>query len=248
MGQATGSPEIPRTDRQAEWFVPNFGHERLRTFIGLMFLPYTGMVLSFVLMGSLLAERIYWDRLLAIVLVYFFGLGIGAHALDALGSKGIKPWGAVFTRFQLGIVAASALVAAYAIGIYYIVRFVPLLASMAVLEGFFVFAYNLELFRGRFHTDAWFAFSWGALPVLAGYIMQTNGISGAALVTAASMALFSHIEISASRPYKDLKRRLPSLRDEEKALMVRYERILKDVSIGILLLGAGLLLWRLAGC
>jgi hypothetical protein len=248
MEQMTGPMGNSPTDRQSEWFVPKFGPPGFRTFIGLLFLPYTGMVISFSLIGSLLAESLHGDRVLAIGLVYFFGLGIGAHALDALGSKGIKPWGTVFTRRQLWILAVTALVLAYAIGIYYIVRYVPLLASMAILEGFFVFAYNLELFQGRFHTDAWFAFSWGFLPVLSGYIMQTNGISLEALALAASMAFFSLIEITASRPYKDLKRRLPVLRDEEESLMTRYETILKCVSLGVILLAGGLLLWRLAGC
>jgi len=231
-------------DRRAEWFVPKFGPERFRSFVGLLFLPYSGMVLSFSVIGSMLAEKIHWDRVVAIVLVYFFGLGVGAHALDALGSKGIKPWGTIFTRRQLWLMAIIALVLAYAIGIYYIVTCVPLLVSMALMEGFFVFAYNLELFQGRFHTDRWFAFSWGSLPVLSGYIMQTNSISAEALLLAVSMAFFSLIEITASRPYKELKQRLSLLQDQEKALMTRYETILRSVSLGVILLGGGLMIWR----
>jgi hypothetical protein len=205
------------------------------------------MVLSFTVIGSMLAENIHWDRVLAIVLIYFFALGIGAHALDALGSKGIKPWGAVFSGFQLWALAAISLMIAYGIGVYYILMYVPLLTVMALAEGFFVFAYNLEWFQGKFHTDQWFAFSWGLLPVLSGYIMQTNCISLAALAVAGAMALFSLVEIAASRPYKELKRRFPELREEEKSLMRRYERILKCISLGVILLGAGLLIWRAGG-
>ena len=247
MKKMSGSTEANPTDRRSEWFVPKFGPAGFRSFVGLLFLPYTGMVLSFSVIGSMLAESVHWDRVLAIVLIYFLGLGIAAHALDALGSKGIKPWGTVFTKVQLWLLAVIALVLAYAIGIYYIVRYAPLLLSMALLEGFFVFAYNLEWFQGRFHTDRWFAFSWGLLPVLSGYIMQTNSISAGALALAVSMALFSLVEITASRPYKDLKRCLHKLRDEEKALMIRYEAILKSVSLGVILLGGGLLIWRVAG-
>src|SRR5512145_1078731 len=123
------------------------------------------MVLSFSAIGSLLAASVSYERLLAIVVVYFFGLGIAAHALDALGSKGTKPWGTVFTRPQLWLVAIAALVIAYGVAVYYMVRYVPALWVLAIVEGFFVFAYNLEWFAGRFHTDAWFAVSWGALPV-----------------------------------------------------------------------------------
>ncbi len=231
-------------DRKSEWFVPKFGPAGFRTFVGLLFLPYTGMVLSFSVVGSLIAIPVHWDRVLAIVAIYFLGLGLGAHALDALGSKGIKPWGKVFSTKQLWFMAVGSLTLAYGIAGYYIFRFVPLLSVLAVLEGFFVFAYNLEWFQGRFHTDHWFAFSWGFLPVLAGYIMQTNSLSFEVLALAISMAFFSTIEIKASRPYKELKRTIDLLEGKEKAMMARYEAILKSVSLGVIFLGGGLLIWR----
>lgn len=232
-------------DRRTEWFVPKFGPAKFRSFMGLLFLPYTGMVLSFSIIGAMLADPLYWDRIVAIVVIYFLGLGIAAHALDALGSRSVKPWGAIFTRGQLWIMAVLSLSLAYLLAIYYMVRYVPWLWLLAVSEGFFVFAYNLELFKGRFHSDKWFAFSWGFLPVLAGYIMQTNKMSAEALILAISMALFSLVEIKASRPYKDLKQRLNGLGEEEKSLMGRYEVILKSISLGVILLGAGLLIWRI---
>ncbi len=83
--------------------------------------------------------------------------------------------------------------------------------------------------------------------VLAGYIIQTNKISIGALVFAAFMAFLSGVEIKASRPYKDLKRRLPDLRDEERGIADRFEAILKNISLGVILLGAGMLMWRIAG-
>lgn len=232
--------------RRSEWFVPKFGPLKFRAFVGLLFLPYTGMVLSFSVIGSLLSARVFYERIAAIVVIYLFGLGIAAHALDAVGSKTIKPWGTVFSKAQLWLLAGVSLFIAYGIAGYYIVRHVPFLLIVAIVEGFFVFAYNLEWFGGRFHTDHWFAFSWGALPVLAGYIMQTNGLSLPAVVLAVSMALFSFIEIKASRPYKELKRRT-DLSDVEEALLKRYETLLKCISIGVILLGGGLLLWRAAG-
>jgi len=204
------------------------------------------MVLSFSVIGSMLADTLYWDRVLAIVVIYFFGLGIAAHALDALGSKRVKPWGTIFTKRQLWLLVVYPLALAYLLAIYYMVRYVPLLWVLAFSEGFFVFAYNLEWFQGKFHTDHWFAFSWGFLPVLAGYIMQTNKISVEALTLAVAMAFFSMVEIKASRPYKDLKQRLAILKEEEKSLMARYEAILKNISLGVILLGVGVLIWRLA--
>jgi hypothetical protein len=79
---------------------------------------------------------------------------------------------------------------------------------------------------------------------VAGYVMQTNRISLAALTVALSMGLIATLEIKASRPYKELRRRGPSLGLEDQALVRRYETLLKCVSLGTILLGAGLLLAR----
>jgi xanthine/uracil permease len=233
-------------DRSLEWFVPRWGPLKFRIFVGLLFLPYTGMVLSFVVIGSMLAEIIHWDRVLAGVVVYSLGLGIAAHALDALGSKRVKPWGEHFSKTQLWTMALISLTLAYGIAIYYMVRYAPLLWIIAVLEGFFVFAYNLEWFKGRFHTDGWFAFSWGVLPVLAGYILQTNNASWPPFIVAVSMGLLSYVEISASRPYKELKRGGLNTHPQDILHMRQYEKILKGISLGVISLGVGLLIWRMA--
>ena len=230
-------------DRRTEWFVPSFGPARFRVAVGLLFLPYTGMVLSYTVIGSMLAPAIHWDRVVAIVLVYFLALGIGAHALDALGSRGVKPWGEVFSSRQLWALAAVSIVAAYAIGIWYMVLYAPMLWPIAVLEGFFLLAYNLEWLNGAFHRDAWFALSWGALPVLAGYVLQTNTLSAAALIVAAAAGLLSLVEIKASRPYKALKQ--AGAGDARQVACL--ESILKYLSGGVVLLGAGMLVWRLCG-
>ena len=229
-------------DRRGEWFVPAFGPERFRVAVGLLFLPYTGMVLAFTVIGSMLAPVVHWDRVGAIVLIYFLALGIGAHALDALGSRGEKPWGRVFPRAHLWALAAGSLLAAYAIGVWYMVHHAPLLWPIAIAEGFFVLAYNLEWFGGRFHRDSWFAFSWGALPVLAGYVLQTNALSAGALLVAVAMAALSLVEIKASRPYKALKRSGAAGAEVE-----RLEAILKCLSLGVIALGAGMAAWRLWG-
>jgi hypothetical protein len=235
--------------RLNEWFVPNFGPLRFRTAIGLLFLPYTGMVLAFTVIGSILADTIHWDRVAAIVVIYFLGLGVAAHALDAVGSRGPRPWGDVFSRRQLWLVAAGSLVLAYAIGTYYMLRDAPMLWWIAAAEGFFLLAYNLEWYRGRFHTDGWFALSWGGLPVLAGYVLQTNALSWAALLVATAAALLALVEIKASRPYKILKRTAGIEPPSETEGMCRqqFEAILKAVSLGVILLGAGLAAWRWVG-
>ena len=195
---------ITNGTRMNEWFVPKFGPTRFRVFVGLLFLPYTGMCVSFTIIGSMLAGEIAWDRVGAIALIYTLALGVSAHVADSLGSKKAKPWGSYFTKAQLLALMAATLAVAYAIGIYYIVLFVPLLAVIAALEGFFLFAYNFEAFGGRLHNNFWFAVSWGSLPALAGYVMQANSISIVALFVSGLTGLVSYAEIRMSRPYKRL--------------------------------------------
>jgi hypothetical protein len=210
-----------------EWFVPKFGPTKFRVFVGLLFIPYTGMCISFTVIGSMLVSDIAWDRVGAIALIYSLALGVSAHVADSLGSKKTKPWGNYFTKTQLLIIMGSTLLAAYAIGIYYIVFFAPLLAVIAALEGFFLFAYNFEAFGGRFHNNFWFAVSWGVLPGMAGYIIQANSIGALALIAASTAGLVSYAEIRMSRPYKQLKQ---SSRDPERAK--RLENWLKIISLG----------------
>jgi hypothetical protein len=230
-------------DRRNEWFVPTFGPLKFRIFAGLLFLPYTGMVLAFTLIGGALAADFHAQRAMVLALVYLLALGIAAHALDALGSGDIKPWSSHFSPRQLWTLVILSLLPAVAIGVAYAVTVAPLLWPVGLLETFFLFAYNLEWFDSRFHTDTWFIFSWGVLPVLAGYILQTNQLSLPVLLVAAAAALLSLVEITASRPYKALRRKsqvdLPS-----KQTAVTYERILKSISAGVMLLGLALFLWR----
>ena len=223
-----------------EWFVPKFGPMRFRVFVGLLFLPYTGMCVSFAIIGSMLASEIAWDRLGAIALIYMLALGISAHVADSLGSKKTKPWGSYFSKTQLLIIMAASLTAAYAIGAYYIAFFVPLLAIIAALEGFFLFTYNYEIWGGIFHNDFWFAVSWGSLPLLAGYIMQTNSMNILVLAAAGLTGLISYAEIRISRPYKHLKQK-----NSSDALTYRLEIGLKVISVGTILLALCILAFRI---
>jgi hypothetical protein len=197
--------------RLNEWYVPKFGPVKFRIFVGMLFLPYTGMSVSFSIIGSLLSPgTIFWDRIVAIILIYFTALGISAHAADSIGSKKNKPWGNYFSNRELLILLIIGLVIAYGIGIYYIIFFVPLLLPIAILEGFFLFAYNYEFWNGFFHNNLWFAISWGSLAFLAGYIMQTNSLSYTTLLISTLPFLVSYTEIRLSRKYKVLKQTNPS--------------------------------------
>jgi hypothetical protein len=187
-----------------------------------------------------LPHTILWDRVGAIAIIYVLALGVSAHAADGLGSRNVKPWGEYFSKKQLWLLMILSLVTAYSIGIYYMILYVPLLWIVAILEGFFVFSYNLELFQGYFHNDFWFAVSWGVLPLLAGFIMQTNSIGVMPLSLSAITGLISYVEIKISRPYKELKRA-----SQDGHRMKRLEASLKIISLGTIAFATASIIYRL---
>ena len=225
---SNGIETMSESSRMNEWFVPKFGPIRFRAFVGILFLPYTGMCVSFAIIGSLLSHLIFWDRVAAIFIIYFLSVGVSAHAADNLGSRKTRPWGNYFTRSELIVMTISGISIAYIIGIYYMIRSVPLLWPIAIAEGFFLVAYNFELFNGFFHNNKWFAISWGSLPVLAGYSIQTNSISELSVIAASIAYVVAYLEIRISRVYKELRR--GGGENKHKSERLGYQ--LKVISLG----------------
>lgn len=215
-----------QTDRLSEWFVPKFGSRNFRISVGILFLPYTSIVTSFAAWGSL-SGNFELDRLAAICIVYFLSVGVAAHCLDAVGGK-TKPWGNLPKR-KLWTISMIFLGIAFSIGLYYAFLDSPLLFPIGIAEGFFLFAYNLELFGGKFHNNISTIISWGVLPVFAGSAIQTNSISIETLILAVVSALITYVLIINSRKYKELKRSFGDV-----MLIHKKEIILKMITFGII--------------
>jgi len=210
----------------SEWFVPRFGSKNFRIGVGILFLPYTGMVMSFAAWGSF-AANFSLERLGAICILYFLALGISAHYLDSLGSK-TKPWG-VLPKKYTWIISLLSLAGAFVIGLYYAFLDSSLLFPIGIAESFFLFAYNLEWFKGKFHNNTVFVISWGVLPVLAGSAIQTNTITIETLLMASLAGVLSYILIKTSRAYKELKRQ-----SADYSNICKKEIVLKIISIGVI--------------
>jgi len=215
-----------QTDRLSEWFVPKFGSRNFRISVGILFLPYTCIVTSFAAWGSL-SGSFELDRLAAICIMYFLSVGVAAHCLDAVGGK-TKPWGNLPKR-KLWSVSLIALGIAFTLGLYYAFLDSPLLFPIGIAEGFFLFAYNLELFKGKFHNNISTVISWGVLPVFAGSAIQTNSISIETLILATVSALVTYLLIINSRRYKELKRSFGDV-----SLIHKKEIILKMITFGVI--------------
>jgi hypothetical protein len=216
--------------------------------------PYTAWHLSYVLIGASLAPHVSVVRLVATLLAFLLAVGISAHALDELRGRPLQ------TAIPAGILWAAAavgLLGAVALGVAGVTVIGPWLLPFIALGVFFVFAYNLELLRGRVHGDFWFALSWGAFPVLTAYFAQTGKLSVAAFAAAAAGYALSFAQRMLSTPARLLRRRsssvsgLLTLNDgsqvelDRSALLGPLERALSALSWGVVVLSLGLVASRL---
>ena len=213
-------------DRTAEWFVPKFGSRKFRISIGILFLPYTSIVTCFAAWGSL-SGQFEVERTIAICVIYFLAVGISAHFLDAVGGN-TKPWGNL-PRRRIAAIAILTLGIVLSIGIYYAFLDSPLLFPIGIAEAFFLLAYNLELFGGKFHNNLSTLLSWAILPVFAGAAIQTNSISLEVIVLSGIAAVITYILITTSRKYKNL-----IIEDGNSSEIRKKELILKMITISVI--------------
>jgi len=214
-------------DRISEWFVPKIGPRNFRIGIGMLFLPYTSIVTCFVVWGSISGTFVL-DRLVAICLMYFLAVGVSAHCFDAVCGK-TKPWGILPKKMILSI-AVSSLGIVFMIGAYYAFLDSYILFPIGIAEGFFLFAYNMELFGGRFHNNISTVISWGALPVFAGSVIQTNSISIETILLSVISSFVTYSLITTSRKYKELKR------SETNSVEIKNkEKILKLITVFVIM-------------
>ena len=222
--------QVPNTtlqrDRTSEWFVPKFGSRNFRISLGILFLPYTSIVTCFAAWGSL-SGPFEIERLIAVSIMYFLAVGISAHFLDAVGGK-TKPWG-MLPKKKITTVALISLGIVFTIGFYYAFLDSLLLIPIGIIEVFFLFAYNLELFGGKFHNNASTIFSWGILPVFAGSVIQTNSITIEAVIYSAIAAIITYVLIITSRKYKHLCQT-----NSDKSLINKKENLLKLITFGVI--------------
>jgi hypothetical protein len=224
-------------DRRPAYYAASPGG--LRDWWTLLHPPYTLWHLSYVVIGACLAPHVDGIRLLASVLAFFAAVGVAAHALDELHDRPLH------TRISdTALIAATAggLVVAVGLGIAGLARVGWVLVPFIVVGPILVLGYNLELLGGRVHTDAGFALSWGAFPLLVGYVAQTGRIDVAALVAAVGAFALSFAQRSLSTPARLVRRRATNVEGaltlddgtiraiDENVLLAPLERALRSLS------------------
>ncbi len=211
-----------------------------RDYVTLLHPPYTLWHLSYVVVGAALAPEWRPARLGAALAAFALALGVGAHALDELNGRPLRT--TIPSRVLVALAAAS-IAGGVAIGVVVSVLGSLWLLAFVAFGGFVVVAYNLELFGGRFHTDAWFALAWGAFPLLASYFAAAETIRASAALAAAFAALSSLAQRRLSRPVRELRRRVTALEgsvelEGGRALPLTRETLLRPPEDALRALGA----------
>ena len=174
-----------------------------RDYVTLLHLPFTLWHLSYVVLGAAAAVTVHLDRVGWVVLAFFLAVGLAAHALDELHGR---PLGTRISDRELLSIAVASLAGALTIGAY--AALVISLWTLAFVGfGFFiVLAYNLELWGGRFHSDLWFAISWGAFPALAGYWANMERLDVQVAFIASACLVLSLAQRALSKQARKLRR------------------------------------------
>jgi hypothetical protein len=207
-----------------------------RDYVTLLHPPYTLWHLSYVAIGAALAPHMKWGLLGWTVLAFALALGIGAHALDELAGR---PLGTRIPERVLIGLAALSIVGACAIGLVVAARSTWWLAAFVGVGAFVVVAYNLELFGGAFHSDLWFAASWGAFPVLSAYFASAERLAAEAVAAAGFAFATSLAQRTLSTQVRTARRRAGDVEAARPA-----ELALQLLSAALPLLAGALLLSR----
>ncbi len=230
-----------------------------RDVVTLLHPPYTLWHLSYVAIGAAAAPQIHADRLAAALAAFFLAVGVSAHSLDELNGR---PLGTRISGRALVALAAVGLGAAIAIGVAGVIVVSASLAPLVAAGGFFVVAYNLELFGGRLHNDFWFAAAWGAFPALVGWWSNALGVvdAGAGLAAAGAVAgcfWLTAAQRRLSTPVRELRRRTASVSGEQRladgtvrelsvaGLTGPLDGALRALSLAVPLLAVGLVALRI---
>jgi hypothetical protein len=224
-----------------------------RDYVTLLHPPYTLWHLSYVVLGAALAPTIRYDRLGATLLAFFLAVGVAAHALDELSGRPLRT--AIPSRI-LWFLAALALAGTIGLGVVGTLLVSPWLLPFIVFGVFMVPAYNLEWFRGRFHSDLWFALAWGVFPFLTAYWASAEELEWSALAGAVAVFALSLAQRTLSTRVRTLRRKARSVEGmityddgstekiDRQAIMGPDERALMLLAVTVVAVSVAALLFR----
>jgi len=157
-------------------------------YLRLMHFPLPLCVFSFATLGAVISPNIYLDRLLWTYLIVFTSLCLASYSFDELKGRSLHT---TIPEDHLRALGWTGVAASVVAGIYLAITVSPLLLAWIPPSGFVILAYNMELFKGRFHNSTTFALGWGGIPTLGSFFLQALTINVEAILLAAAIVVFS---------------------------------------------------------
>ena len=225
-----------------------------KDYVNLLHIPYTLWHLSYVVLGAAVATTVHVDRLIGTLLAFFLAMGIGAHCLDELNGR---PLGTRIPSTVLAALAVVSIAGALAIGTVAGLEETLWLFAFMAFGAFIAVAYNLGLWHDRFHSDSWFAFAWGAFPVLTSYWIQSVTLTATAVLLALACFTLSLAQRTLSTQVRTIRRRTLNVAGtmemtdgsvvklDSSSMILPVERALVLLSLTIVIFAGSLLAYRL---
>ncbi len=230
------------------------GTKGWQDYLNLLHVPYTLWHLSYVVLGAAISPTVHLDRLLGTLLAFFLAVGIASHALDELNDR---PLNTKIPQVVLVSLAVVSLAGAVALGVVAGILETRWTFAFVAFGGFIAVFYNLGLWHNRFHTDLWFAFSWGAFPVLTSYWINASRLDVAVVLLAVGCFFLTLAQRTLSTPVRTIRRKALSVEGyielangerivlDSERIILAPERALAMLGAAIVVLAAGLLTFRL---
>ena len=225
-----------------------------KDYVNLLHIPYTLWHLSYVVLGAAIAPTVHVDRMIGTLVAFFLAVGIASHSLDELNGRPLR------TRIPRGVLkgmAAVSLAGAMGLGVLAGLSETLWIFPFVAFGGFIVVFYNLGIWHDRFHSDFWFAFSWGAFPVLTSYWINASRLDAPAVLLAFGCLIFTLTQRTLSTQVRTVRRKAvrvegtmemsdgSAVQLDIPALIAVPERALLLLSGAIVTFAASLLAFRL---
>ncbi len=159
--------------------------------------PFSLVFLGWITLAQAIAPNFDLEIYLLTMLASFFGLVVGAHYVDIGSSKAkFSPYLKVpRSMLAVGLVAVALGVA---VGVYIAARWNPFFLAFVLVEGFAAIAYPRESPK-LMHSYAGFGLTWGTIPFLGAYFIQTSTLSflavGLSIFIGLSVVMMHHLAI-----------------------------------------------------
>lgn len=159
--------------------------------------PFSLVFLGWITLAQAIAPNFDLEIYLLTMLASFFGLVVGAHYVDIGSSKAkFSPYLKVpRSMLAVGLVAVALGVV---VGVYIAARWNLLFLAFVLVEGFAAIAYPRESPK-LIHSYAGFGLTWGTIPFLGAYFIQTSTLSflavGLSIFIGLSVVMMHHLAI-----------------------------------------------------